>query len=232
MNIYVDTREPEYIRIQARKLGFIPMALETGDFSTDKVIFERKEIGDFVNSTFARYGETSRLTEQMERLFTVCQSSERIPFLLIHGRIEDVEKSFAERNQKLNRNAIYGSVASVFVRYAINIIWSEQPIDEILAEVKSIAEKIDEGKLLLPQRKKLKEFSSNRNIAVVARTFDLNPKVAELLVKRIGPLNKIVRAAEVEPSSIFVIEGVGSRTLRKIQEYCGLQNRSREFINK
>lgn len=222
MNIYVDTREPSEVKFAARKLGFIPMALEVGDFSTDKVIFERKEIGDLVNSTFARYGESSRLFDQAERLFAVCKNSERIGWLVIHGKISAVEKQFLERKQKLNRNAIYGAVASVSVRYDFNIYWSEQPMEEILEWVKSTAEKIDEGKLLLPQRKKLKEFASNRNVAVVARAFDLNPKLAELLVKRIGPLNKIVRAAEVEPSSIYIIEGIGSRTLRKIQEYAGI----------
>jgi len=221
MNIYVDTRERKIVAL-ARKKGFIPMALEVGDFSTDKVIFERKEISDFVNSTFARYGETSRLTTQMERLFTVCQRSERIPFLLIHGKVEDVEKAFAERNQKLNRNAIYGSVASVFVRYAINIIWSEQPIDEILEEVKSIAEKIDEGKLLMPQRKKLKEFASDRNLAVIMRTFDLTKKQAEPLQKKFKTLAGVVDAAAHHPSEIYIIENIGSRTLRKIQEYCGI----------
>jgi len=198
------------------------MALDVGDFSTDKVIFERKEIGDLVNSIFARYGGESRLFEQVERLFQVCQASERIGILLVTGKILDVEREFLERKQVLNRNAIYGAIASVLVRYDINIIWSEEPIEEVLAIVKSVAEKIDEGKLLLPQRKKLKEFARDRNVAVVARCFDLNPKIAELLVKRIGPLYKIVEKARTEPSAIYVIEGIGTRTLRKIQEMAGI----------
>jgi ERCC4-type nuclease len=227
MNIYMDTREfsrleHRHIREFARTLGFIPMALECGDYSTDKLIVERKEIGDFVNSTFARYGETSRLVSECERIFAECQRSERIALLLITGKLCDVEKQFADRGQKLNRNAIFGSFASIWVRYAFNIIWTEQPAEEWLPELKSLAEKIDEGKWMMPQRKKLKEFSRDRNVAVVARTFDLSPKVAETLTKRFKTLYGVVDAAKNHPSDIYVLENIGSRTLRKIQELAGL----------
>jgi ERCC4-type nuclease len=226
LNIYIDTREftrPSLRHIQklARELGFIPMALECGDYSTDKLIVERKEIGDFTNSTFARYGTTSRLIDQCDRIFAECQKTERIPLLLITGKLSDVEKQFRERGQSLNRNAIFGSFASIWVRYAFNIIWTEQPPEEWLPELKLMAEKIDEGKYLLPQQKKLKEFSSNRNIAVIARALDLNPKDAEILVKRFKNLAGVLDAASHRPSEILVLENFGTRKLAKIQELGG-----------
>ena len=203
-------------------MGFIPMALDVGDFSTDHIIFERKKTNDLVQSIFARYGQTSRLQDQCERLFAACNEKERLPWLLITGKLSDVAEDFKKRKQTLNKSAVYGAVASVMVRYAINILWTEQVASEWLAEIKSIAEKVDEGKYLLPQRKSLKQFASNRNVASICRTLEINPKLAETLNKKFGSLYGILDACKNHPSNILLIDGIGMRTLQKFKELGGL----------
>jgi ERCC4-type nuclease len=198
------------------------MALDVGDFSTDKIIFERKKTSDLVNSIFARYGKPSRLQDQCERLFQACHDKERLPWLLITGKISDVEEEFKKRGQKLNRAAVYGAVASVMVRYDISILWTEQVATEWLPEIKSIAEKVDEGKYLMPHRKSLSEFATNRRAAAICRALDLTPKVSEILQKRFGSLYGVLEAAKSHQSDILVLEGISTRTLRKIQEIGGL----------
>ena len=198
------------------------MALDVGDFSTDHIIFERKKTNDLVQSIFARYGQTSRLQDQCERLFAACNEKERLPWLLITGKLSDVAEDFKKRKQTLNKSAVYGAVASVMVRYAINILWTEQVASEWLAEIKSIAEKVDEGKYLLPQRKSLKQFASNRNVASICRTLEINPKLAETLNKKFGSLYGILDACKNHPSNILLIDGIGMRTLQKFKELGGL----------
>jgi len=198
------------------------MALDVGDFSTDHVVFERKKTNDLVQSIFARYGKPSRLQNQCERLFNACHDKDRIPWLLVTGKLSDVEQQFKERKQSLNRAAIYGAIASVTVRYAINILWTEQTAIEWLTEIKAIAEKIDEGKYLLPHRKTLGEFSGNRRMASICRALDLTPKIAEKLQKKFGSLYGVLEASKNHPSDILVIEGISTRTLQKIRELGGI----------
>jgi len=145
-----------------------------------------------------------------------------LPWLLITGKLSDVAEDFKKRKQTLNKSAVYGAVASVMVRYAINILWTEQVASEWLAEIKSIAEKVDEGKYLLPQRKSLKQFASNRNVASICRTLEINPKLAETLNKKFGSLYGILDACKNHPSNILLIDGIGMRTLQKFKELGGL----------
>ena len=207
----------------ARRFGFIPMALDVGDYSTDHIIFERKKTSDLVASIYGRYGDTSRLQDQCERLFTACNEKERLPWLIITGKLSDVEEQCKKRKQVLNKNAVYGAVASVMVRYNINILWTEQAASEWLPEIKSIAEKVDEGKYLLPQRKSLHQFASNRNVASICRTLEVNPKIAEILVKKFGSLYGVLDACKNRPTEILIIDGIGQRTLQKFKELGGIR---------
>ena len=202
--------------------GWSILALEHGDYQSPQCVFERKDIGDFVNSIFARYGNTPRLFDQMDRLFDYCQRSEKIPFLVVTGKVETLEKQFDERGQKLNYLSLAGAIASVVVRYDCNIIWSEQPFSEVLKIMRGVAEKIEEGKLLLPMRKKLKEFSHSRSIAVVCSALQVSPKLAEALVKKFGGLYGILEAIKHHPSDVLVMDGIGHATFNKMKTLGGV----------
>jgi len=220
--MFVDSREPTDIKAAAVRAGFIVMALDHGDFQSSKCVFERKDVGDLVNSTFARYGETPRLFDQMDRLFDYCQTVEKVPVLLICGKLSSVEQQFAERGQKLNRASIYGAVASVMVRYAVNVFWSEQPFEEVLEIIAKVSEKVEEGKLLLPMRRKLKEFSRSRSVASVANSLQVSAKVAEQLIKKFGGLYGILDAIKNQPQNILVMEGIGKATFEKMKRLGGV----------
>lgn len=221
--MFVDSREPVVCRRAALQRGFVQMALDVGDYSSEKVVFERKDLGDLVNSIFARYGDRPRLFEQMDKLFDDCQRLQRVPFLLVSGSLEAVERQFKERGQRLNRQAIYGAIASVVVRYDINIIWYERPFKELLDIMWSIAEKVEEGKLLLPQRRKLKEFSRSRSVASIANALQISPIVAERLTKKFGSLYNVLEAVKNHPSDVLVVEGIGKATFEKIKALGGIE---------
>lgn len=217
VQMFVDSREPADIRRVAKKLGYIQMALNFGDYSSELCVFERKEVGDLVNSIFARYGKTSRLFTQCERIYSQCKAYGKLGYLLVTGKISTVEKQFEERGQKLNRFAIYGGIASVLIRYDFNLIWTEQPAEEWLEILRKVAEKVDEGKLLLPMRKKLKEYSNVRSIALVCRTFDISHILAKRLVLKFTNLYGIVYAIKHRPADVLVMEGIGKRTFLKLK---------------
>jgi len=223
MRIFVDSREPRDIRTVAKRLGFVQMALDFGDYQSDKCVFERKEVSDLVNSIFARYFKSSRLFSQMERMYDYCRKSGKIGFLLVTGKLSSVEKQFKDRGQKLNRLAIFGAVASVVVRYDFNIIWTEQPAEEWFKIIWKIAEKVEENKLLLPKRKKLKEYSKIRSIAIVSRVLEISPRLAERLLKKFGSLYGILHALKFQPADVLVIEGVGKRTFKKMCDIAGVR---------
>lgn len=222
MTLFVDSREPEDCRRAAINAGFIQMALDYGDYQSDECVFERKEIGDLVNSIFARYGQTSRLFEQMDAMFDYCERSEKVPWLLISGNMERVEQQFKERNQTLNRQAIYGALASVSVRYGVHIIWSERSFTELLELIKSIAEKVKEGKLNQPIRRKLKEFSRWRSVATIANALQISPKIAEDCVKKFGGLYGTLDAVKNRPQDVLVMSGIGRATFEKMKQLGGV----------
>ena len=230
MTLFVDSREPEDCRKAALRAGFIQLALDYGDYQGDAVVFERKEIGDLVNSIFARYGDTPRLFDQMDRIFDYCQRSEKEPWLIVCGNLEHTEEEFKKRGQTLNRQAIYGALASVSVRYDINIIWSERTFEELLEIMKSIEEKTKEGKRLIPMRKKLKEFSRWRSVASVCSALQVSPKIAENLVKKFGGLYGILDAAKHRPHEILIMDGIGQATFNKITSLGGVDSGVREKV--
>jgi ERCC4-type nuclease len=239
--MYVDTRESASVIAAARTVGFIPMCLEVGDYSTDKVIVERKKLPDFIASTTSRAGEPPRIYHQLDNMFAECERTQRIPLLFITGRLtsracpkcgflfEGAEADFNKRLEehgitgiKFNRNSVFGACASVWVRYNINIIWTEQPIQEWMVELKYMLEKVDEGKYQMPQRRQLKTFSRDKNTAVLARTFDLPPKKAEVLAKNIGGLYAVLDAARNNPRKLTTLTEINDRTLAKIKDIAGI----------
>jgi ERCC4-type nuclease len=155
-------------------------------------------------------------------MFDYCERVEKVPWLIVTGLIEDVEAQFKERKQVLNRQAIYGALASVSVRYAVHIIWSERPFKEVLEIMKSICEKVHEGKLNQPIRRKLKEFSRWRSVATVANSLQVSSKIADSLVKKFGGLYGILEAIKHRPGEVLIMEGIGQSTFNKMKVLGGV----------
>jgi ERCC4-type nuclease len=219
LKIYVDTREPQIIKRVARRLGFTPLAMEVGDYGTDKIIFERKKIGDLIASCYPkRYGEKARLQDQAERIYKESERRNIIPVLLITGNLKNHVEMLKEKcNVTINKNAVYGSVASVFVRYGIHIFWTEQPIGEWLREIRSICVKVDEGKYLLERRKPLHTIARNKQVANISRALEVSPRLAGRLHEKYGGLYGVLSAIKFKPSDVLSIDGIGNVTMKRMK---------------
>lgn len=220
--MFVDTREPINIRRIACRLGFKQMKLDYGDYSSETCIFERKKIGDLVNSIFARYGGESRLFKQMDKLYAYCVKERKVAFLVVNGTIQTISKEFAARKQKLNKYAIYGAAGSVVTRYDCNIIWVDTSVEDMLQVMRKVAEKVEEGKLMMPKRRRLKEISKIRSVAIVSRALDISPRLANTMVNSIGGLYNILDALKNDPVRIKILDGVGPKTYQKLRSMAGL----------
>ena len=242
---YVDSREKDTDRVPIKRLakaiGFVEMKLDFGDYGTEKAVIERKQVNDFINSCFARGGEPPRIYRQIDGIMDMAEKQQVIPMLLITGRLSttkcpscqhlfegadaDFKKRWKEQfgqERELNKNAVYGAVASIKCRYAIDIFWTDQPIIDWLKEIKSYLEKVDEGKHLIPHRRKLKEFAKTRNTAIIARTFDITPSRAEVFEKKYCNLIGVINALKNQPKEVACLDGIGERTIQRMKEIAGI----------
>lgn len=115
MKLYVDSREPGYVKakFQSMALDYDDLeveiaALETGDFLCDYFVVERKDLDDFISS-FTTVKKTKskdylRLREQTKRLIEMPQ---KVKILLIVG------ENFEEAYSRVNEHAFNAQVAKL-----------------------------------------------------------------------------------------------------------------------
>jgi len=222
MKFIVDTRE-KFKLVWANKLKKLGCtvelkALEAGDFMTEHCIFERKTVGDFVQSMRGNYGRVGgRLFDQAHKLILFAQKTNRIPFLVIIGDFADYKEEVKQYGN-LNVNAVFGAIASVIVRYDINVIWNLQGEDEAIFVMYKIAEKVAEGKLSVPHRKSVRKVHTDPKVIRVANVLGVSPKLAARLVKQFGGLRRILLASDRE---LMQIKGIGPSTIARIKAYIG-----------
>jgi len=226
VSVMIDTREPLniYEAARATKLPWVRMTLTMGDFASDRVIWERKKIGDLCQSIY-----THRLRDQLDRMYGYCQRQGKIIYLFVHGSIRELAQQFSERKQKLNPNALDGAIASTMVRYDANILWvvhqhdkEKEALKHALMTIWKVCEKVEEGKLGMARRKNLKEYSYDKRVAVVCNALRVGPKLAQLLVKKFGGLFYILYAIKETPEKILVMPGVGPATYKRMKMMAGL----------
>lgn len=136
--IRIDSREPEKwkesITILAKQEGLESKieSLTVGDYMSEHMCIERKDIVDFAISVI-----TGRLDDQLQRLTVYCEAEELIPVLLVHGSIMDIVEVHNQYGG-LNPNQTYGAMCSVMVRYGVNFIWIENVDDAKIILVKML----------------------------------------------------------------------------------------------
>jgi len=81
VKLIVDRREPEDFRRVLMALGFKPKKLKTADIIVGNVLFERKEIKQFVTDWFSH-----QLDNQLANMF----EQKRIPVLIVEGTLSSV----------------------------------------------------------------------------------------------------------------------------------------------
>lgn len=107
--LYIDTREPNYIKElipkffeeYEPKLKCVVKELPVGDFQYENILIERKEINDFYQSIIEQ-----RLLIQTMKLAMKIGEGYR-PYVLIHGKPSDVY------DNKLTQRMYYGQIASL-----------------------------------------------------------------------------------------------------------------------
>ena len=222
MEFVVDTRE-KWRLVWAQKLRQLGCkvrfeALEAGDFLTEHCVFERKTVPDFVQSMRGNYGRVGgRLFDQAHKLIQFAQRTERIPFLVIIGDFDKYREEIKQYGN-LNVNAVFGAIASVIVRYDINVIWNLRGEDEAIFVMYKIAEKVAEGKLNVPHRKSVRKVHTDPKVIKVANVLGVSPKLAVRLVKKFGGLRRILLASDQE---LMTVKGVGPIVLSRIKAYIG-----------
>jgi len=223
LELIVDSREPPKMRriLRTLKIPFVVRKLDAGDYEIGECVFERKTLMDFVQSirgNSMRVG--GRIFDQMDTLMEYCEENNKIPFLMVSGELADLEEIFAKFGREVNLNAIYGAIASIVVRYGINVIQCRGDA-ELVEVMLKIATKVHEGKLGLPHRKSFRKVHRNRKVAHIANVLRVGPKVAERLYKKFGGIYGVLMASDQE---LLGVEGIGPVTLARIKALLGKED--------
>lgn len=216
--LIVDSREQDNVTKMLDKLEikYTRATLETGDYQmfTEEgieITMERKTVPDLVGSLMS-----GRLEEQMRRL-----AEKPCPMLLVTGSYKDYKK-FAPFS-KFTVDQLHGSIASCVVKYGLrSVIWiqsaSDHPHSNGLGIGLKILKKISEGKLDKIPPRRLKRSGNLVQIEIIHILFGIPVNVAEIMLKEIGNIRKILNATDEE---LLGVKGMGSARVLKMRKLLG-----------
>lgn len=204
MKVIIDTREKqkqvykEFLEERFPKHEFILQKLDEGDFASDNVLVERKEIADFFQSTYSH-----RLKDQVSR---IASHEDKYTFILIHGNMEQFLRAIDEVEVGLPREKIssimYASLASITCRERVHIVWCEDICDGLISMVKFM-ECAASGDYMVPLKREPDRL--------FARFLGVTPLQANQIKLMFPNLNEFARACEDESilDCLCTIRGVG-----------------------
>lgn len=206
--IIVDTREPpEYFDFLT---GFFPnhkfiwQKLDEGDFQSERVLVERKQIGDLYGSIFGSKHKPGRLPAQVGRLSL---HDERVVLILVTGNLQEQMKVMErELGLIINPDIIYGTLASIACRERIHVLWIEDEWSALIQMVKFMT-KVEEGKHMVP--------SKREPISLWARLLGVSPKQMEMLMIRYP---NVISMAQAAPKDLQYVPGIGKQKSQTIIE--------------
>ena len=212
--LIVDTREPvKDIVPLLDKLGVphIELALEAGDYDCDGITIERKAINDFYLSITEPKGDP-RLFNQIPRLAEVSSR----PILAITGD----EQILIDNNIDYNPNVLYGTIASLMVRYGVEVLWlrDDWALMNVLA---NLFQKVQEGKEGLPWYGIKTGRYSNPDLqrkAFITGLHGVSPILSDRILLHFGSVRAFVSA---EVKEMLRIEGIG---LHKAEHFYNVFN--------
>lgn len=150
MTIIVDTREPPkylaFLKKTFPDLKFEHRCLPEGDYQSDKVIVERKQIADLYGSIVT---PPRRIHAQVDRIS--CHQ-DKIQVIMITGSISEFVSKMSEIGVQVDSNVLFGEIASIACRYCIPPLWIENEWSAMITMVKFMT-KVDSGKYLVPARR-------------------------------------------------------------------------------
>jgi len=194
--IIVDSREPAIVPSLLKLMGFKykRMAMEFGDFTDTRgrIIIERKSIDDLLNSA-----EDGRLWIQLNKMV---EHSVHRSILVIHGR--------ASSRPSWGWSKIVGLIASLSIRYPIQVIWLPDLRSAVLFTAKAI-EKAEEGKIGRPRPAPI----SSDLLIRLSRFLGIPIPVCDRLLTQFETVERISGASEEE---LMKIRGIGHRYAKQI----------------
>jgi len=205
-DIIVDTREPpeyyDFLKGFYPNHNFIWRKLDEGDFQSERVLVERKQIGDLYGSIFGSRGKPGRLPSQVERLSL---HDERVVLILVVGNIQEQQKVMErELGLQINPDIIYGTLASIACRERIHVMWIEDEWQALIHMVKFMT-KVEEGKLMVP--------SKREPVTLWSRLLGVTPKQMEaLMMKYPSPMSM----SKANPKDLQYVPGIGKQKSQTI----------------
>lgn len=152
MHVLVDTREPKqnhkFLTKAFPNHTFELMALAEGDYSTNKVIVERKTIADLYGSILGNGDKPGRFQKQIGRL----SCHDKVVMVLIIGDISSYLKKMEEIGVKVNVDIIYGALASISCRERIHVLWVEKEWDALITMIRFM-QKVEDDEYMIPSRR-------------------------------------------------------------------------------
>jgi ERCC4-type nuclease len=199
-DIAVDTREPKtiikYLQKTFPKDKFTLQTLKEGDYRSNKVLCERKKIGDLYGSIMDK-----RIWSQVNRM---AQFDDMKLVLLITGSLPEYIKAMRRYKKFINEKIIYSCIDDIACRYNFEIFWIEDEKNALNIMV-GYMENVDEGNLCVPTKAHPE--------ALIARYLGITiPQYNELHLKY-GSLTKI---AKISATELATVKGIGAIKSKKI----------------
>lgn len=206
MRVIVDTREPKQNHKFLVKAFpdhvFEWGTLPEGDYSTDKVIVERKTVSDLYSSIVGNGGKPGRFGSQVSRLS--CHN--QIILILVIGDVQSFISRMSELGVKINVDIIYGALASVSCRENIHVMWMENEWNAMITMIRFMI-KVENDEYMVPARR-------DPDI-LLARYFKITPKQ---LVELKNKFTSIYAMADASEKELMSVKGIGKVKAKNIKD--------------
>lgn len=220
----IDSREPKTIQdvmVEAfEREGILTeiQELPEGDFKYDNIIFERKEINDFVSSI-----KDGRYKSQKRKLLVKQNEGYHI-YYLIHGQPRDL----AEENQ-LSKKAIAGAIASLN-EYGIHTLMCNRYDLEMLFQLMfGVIRKYNEERVVEPVY--VQPDNASWTVKALMCITGIGRETAENIAEHIPHLSIFYRSKRSDiRKTLLDVKGVGTKTADNIlNEVCeAIENNDKE----
>lgn len=211
--LYVDIHEPGTVHVilQKKSIPFVVRSLQPyGDFVYNNASCERKTIFDLAASTLS-----DRVSQQFEKVPAGCYKMLMIvyPLQMLKDNVH---------TKKINEDFLFGSIASLAVRYNARILWGHSESETIPVMVKML-KKFSEGKADVPRQHYIQRSTDSRTGDTIRNLLRVDPNIANALVSNAKKSNKgVIRYILDAPNSeLMMISGMGPVTMKRIRELVG-----------
>ena len=213
--LIIDSREPqtikEVISESFENEGILTEIneLQQGDFKYDNIIFERKEINDFVSSI-----KDGRYKSQKRKLL-IKQNEGYHVYVIIHGQPRDL----ADENY-LSKKAIAGAIASLNEYGIHTLMCNRYDLEMIFQLMYGVIRKYNEERVVEPVY--IQPDNASWTVKALMCISGVGRETAESIVKHIPHLSIFYKSKRSDMrKSLLDVKGVGTKTADNIlNEIC------------